>query len=96
MIPLAESRSSRARDNVNESELSFGLLHWFASQTRPDVCYDALEMRMIMKSVKVLHLSQANKIVKKVKGETAAIVFPRLAISKISKLFYFQMHHMPT
>ncbi len=83
------------------SELSIlreltGQLNWLAYHTRPDLHVDVLEMSMMMKSSKVLNLSQANKIVKELNGERAAIKIPRIDNVKNSKIvLYIQIHHMP-
>ena len=45
---------------------TLGKLLWLSSQTRPDLCFDTMELSTYTKSAKVKHLNILNKAVKKV------------------------------
>ena len=82
-ISIAPSRSVRKNDDLNQDEMSLlresiGQFNWVATQSRPDISYDVMDLSMSIKNAKIEHLSQANKVLKKLKGENSVILFPRL------------------
>eukprot|EP00112_Aurelia_sp_Birch-Aquarium-sp1_P024403 Seg770.3 transcript_id=Seg770.3/GoldUCD/mRNA.D3Y31 product="Retrovirus-related Pol polyprotein from transposon RE1" protein_id=Seg770.3/GoldUCD/D3Y31 len=87
MIPVSPIRKMRIHDDLNESEKTTlrettGQLNWISGQSRPDISYDVLDLSISIKNAKVSHLNQANKIIKKVKGELPKIRFPSLGDPK--------------
>ena len=68
---------------------AIGQLNWVATQTRPDLSYDVLELSMITNRATVDHLLQANKVIRKLKSEALQIKFPRLGELSNLKLMLF-------
>jgi len=82
-IPIFPSCKLRKNDRLTLDEekrlrMTVGQLNWVHTQTRPDILFDVLELNMIIKSARVEHLLQANKVIRKLKSEPSKIVFPRL------------------
>ena len=50
-----------------------GQLNWIAGQTRPNIAYNACEVRVSIKDVTINDLIQANKYISKVKSESSSI-----------------------
>ena len=55
-----------------------GQLNWLATQTRPDLSYDALELNMSKKEPKIEDSLKANKAIRKAKQISSGILFPKL------------------
>ena len=77
----------RPRDKLNSTERDLlheaaGQLNWLATQSRPDISHDVLQLTMSIKHAIVDNLKQANKVVKRVKGENIEIRFPYLSPPK--------------
>ena len=93
-IPIRPSRKLRKNDKVTSEEekllrTAIGQLNWVATQTRPDLSYDVLELSMITNRATVDHLLQANKVIRKLKSEALQIKFPRLGELSNLKLMLF-------
>ena len=93
-IPITPSRKLRKNDKVTFEEekllrSAIGQLNWVATQTRPDLSYDVLELSMITNRATVDHLLQANKVIRKLKSEALQIKFPRLGELSNLKLILF-------
>ena len=87
MIPVSPIRKMRSHDDLNESEKTtlreiIGQLNWISGQSRPDISFEVLDLSVSVKGAQVSHLNQANKIIKKVKGELPKIRFPNLGDPK--------------
>jgi transposase InsO family protein len=82
-ITVTPARLARKTDELNKEETkrlreTIGQANWVATQSRPDLSYDVLELSVAMKQPKVEHISQANKMVRKMKCDRCKVVFPRL------------------
>ncbi len=93
-IPLTCSRSSQKLEPLNKEEASqlrsaVGQLNWVANQTRPDICYDTLELSMSLKNPEVDDLLKANKVLKKLKSDEGHLRFPRFSNSTDLRLALF-------
>ena len=82
-IPVTYKRKSDKSSPLTKAEMqSFrataGQLNWVATQTRPDVSYDALELNMNMNNATVEQMLRANKSVRHAKSATGDTLFPNL------------------
>ena len=82
-IHITSSRKMRKHDALTKDEEKqlravIGQLNWIATQSRPDLSFQVLELSTVNKFAKVEHLIQANKLIKKLKSEPCKIFFPRL------------------
>ena len=82
-IPLSLGRASRKYDNLNTQEAEklrslVGQLNWLCTQSRPDACYDVLEISSNLKHPVVEDILKANKCVKKLRNDECFITFPPL------------------
>ena len=59
-----------------------GQLNWLATQTRPDLSYDALELNMSKKQPTIENLIRANKAIRQAKQKGSGILFSKLGNSK--------------
>ena len=88
-IPINIKRMTRKFDDANEKEQQFfraavGQINWLASQSRPDIAFDVLEMSMQANKPKVMHLIKVNRLIKKLQQQQRMLVFPSLrSINKI-------------
>ena len=57
---------------------SVGQLAWAATQTRPDIAFDALNLSMYLNKATLCHAKDANKAVKKAKATSVKIKFSHL------------------
>ena len=93
-IPISSAQKLRKHDKVTSEEekllrTAIGQLNWVATQTRPDISYDVLELSMITNRATVDHLLQANKVIRKLKSESLQIKFPRLGnLSNLQLLLF--------
>ena len=55
-----------------------GQLNWLATQTRPDLSYEALELNMSKKDPIIDNLNKANKAIRQAKKKSTGILFSRL------------------
>ncbi len=81
-IPMSASRSSQKDDELNQCEITqlrslIGQLSWVGNQTRPDICFDVLELSTSIKHPKVSDILKANKTVKRLKCENVPLYFPK-------------------
>ncbi|KAG1673036.1 DNA polymerase epsilon subunit 2 [Nymphon striatum] len=93
-IDIHPARASRKHDMLNHRETTqlrevIGQTNWVNNQTRPDICFDVLELSMTTKQPAVEHLVQANKLIKKIKSESRTLVFPKLESLNLLKLTLF-------
>ena len=87
-LSLKPMSISKARLNNKNSELTekeksdyrsiVGQLHWMATQTRPDIAFDACELSGSISKATVADVGRLNKIVRKVATDSYRIVFPRM------------------
>ena len=83
-IPISPSRLSQKNSKLTSEELALlrslvGQANWIASQTRPDINYDVLELSMCLsRQPEVRHLIQANKLVRKIKADDFGIKFSKI------------------
>ena len=91
-IPINVSRRMHKNDMINTAEEKqlrtlIGQLNWIASQTRPDLSYDVLQLSVKVNKATVETLILANKIVRKLKSQKSYIVFPKL--NTVTKLILY-------
>ena len=82
-IPIARTRQARRFSPLNATEIDelkslVGQLNWTATQTRPDLSYEVLELSIMKNHPQVDHLLRASKAVKKLKREENSMLYPRL------------------
>ena len=82
-IPTARTRQAQRFSPLNATEIDelkslVGQLNWTATQTRPDLSYEVLELSIMKNHPHVDHLLKANKAVRKLKREENSILYPRL------------------
>ena len=93
-VPLHASRAAHKQDPLNKIEItqlrsSIGQISWVANQTRPDVCFDVLELSISVKEPKVQDLIHANKILKQLAYDVCDVKFPALGNINDLKLAIF-------
>ena len=67
-----------------------GHANWLASQTRPDISFDVLNLSCdINKNPVVSHLIEANKMIRKIKTKESKLVFPNLGTVDDLKIVAF-------
>ena len=94
-IPITLKRRSNKYEQLKNEEFAqlrscIGQANWVASQTRPDICFDVLQLSVgINKQSEVSQIIQANKTVKKIKLDDSKIIYPRLGIYEDLKLIVF-------
>ena len=67
-----------------------GHANWLASQTRPDISFDVLNLSCdINKNPVVSHLIEANKMILKIKNKESKLVFPNLGTVDDLKIVAF-------
>ena len=82
-IEIDKTRRSQRHANLNESELEIfqsklGQLLWVARQTCPDILFDVCHLSTQVKTAKVEHLCEINKIIRKCKSENVMLKFQHL------------------
>ena len=82
-IPISHSRKSDRTSSLNKHEIqglraTAGQLNWLATQTRPDLSYDALELNMSRQHPTVEQILRANKAVRQAKRAKMGTCFPKL------------------
>ena len=90
-IPIARTRRAQRFLPLNATEIDelkslVGQLNWTATQTRPDLSYEVLELSIMKNHPQVDHLLRASKAVRKLKREENSILYPRLRSSKDMEL----------
>ena len=66
-------------NEVTSLQSVLGQVNWVATQTRPDLSFDVLELSMSIKNAQMMHISQAKKMLLKLKNDDAFINFPALS-----------------
>ena len=66
-----------------------GQIIWAASQTRPDLGYDSLEMSYRNKDAKIKDMKNANKIIKKAKSKESFLTFNKIGKFEDLKLVVY-------
>ena len=82
-IPVTANRKSDKSSPLNKQEMetlraTAGQLNWIATQTRPDLSYEALELNMTKNNATVEQLVRANKAIRHAKSTKGDISFPKL------------------
>ena len=77
------------KDEARQLRGLAGQLNWIASQTRPDIAYNACEVNVSIKDATISDLMQANKYVRKVKSESSSIKIVNLENLENCSLVYF-------
>ncbi|XP_057310580.1 uncharacterized protein LOC130648545 [Hydractinia symbiolongicarpus] len=94
-IQISNKRSTRKRDELNDDELhelrsAIEQLNLIATQTRPDLAFDVLELSVSIKNARVEHLLVANKVIKKMKAtNNVCLIFPNMPKYELWKLVVF-------
>ena len=93
-IPINASRASQKQETLNKEEITqlrsiIGQINWVANQTRPDVCFENLELSVSMKDPKIEDIIKANKVVKKLRYDDSYVCFPQLGKIKQMRLALF-------
>jgi len=93
-VPITSKRLMKKFDNLNQIEqqslrTAIGQINWMASQTRPDIAFDVLELSMSMKEPKVVHLLNANKLIKKLRTESYLMSYPRMKTTQQLKIVVY-------
>ena len=65
-----------------------GQLNWIASQSRPDLSFDACDLSCRIKNAKIEDLLRAIKVIRKAKSSRVSIKFPDLDLSTIKVVIY--------
>ena len=88
--PVDQDKSD-VLDSQEKRELKAiaGQINWIATQTRPDLAYDACEISTSVKSATVEDVMQANKVVRKAKSNTVRLRFRDLGDVKRADLISF-------
>lgn len=91
---ISPGRSAQKCDNLNERERTqyrsiAGCINWVVRGTRPDAAFEFLDISTKFNRAKVEDLVQAVKVVKKIKGENSAILFPDLGIVQGWRILIF-------
>ena len=66
-----------------------GQISWIATQTRPDLAYDACEISTSVKNATVEDVMQANKVIRKAKSNKVRLRFRDLEDVKRAELISF-------
>ena len=66
-----------------------GQLHWIASQSRPDLCFDVLDLATVCDVSDMKLKSKINKVVRKAKNNQYKILYPSLESSEGLELLLF-------
>ena len=82
-IMLVDKRSRNSDESLSTEESRklkkvAGQLSWVASQTRPDLSFDALELNITKNKLTVEQVSRANKAIRMLKRSKTVLVYPRL------------------
>lgn len=86
-LPVSEDERKRLRGIV-------GKLNWMATQTRPDLSFETLDLSMGVNHAKVEDLLKANKAVRQLKNEQCCIRFPDLGdLGKLHFVVYSDASH---
>ena len=89
-IPVDQDKSD-VLDSHEKRELKAiaGQINWIATQTKPDLAYDACEISTSVKNATVEDVIQANKVVRKAKSNTVRLRFRDLGDVKRAELISF-------
>ena len=82
-IMLFDKRNRNSDESLSTEESRklkkvAGQLSWVASQTRPDLSFDALELNIMKNILTVEQVSRANKAIRMLKRSKTVLVYPRL------------------
>ena len=72
------SDESLSTEESRELKKVAGQLSWVASQTRPDLSFDALELNIMKNTLTMEQVSRANKAICMLKRSKTVLVYPRL------------------
>ena len=78
-----------ARPEFREFRKLTGQVLWVASQTRPDLAYDSLDMSYHNKDAKIKDVKNANKNIKKAKASESCIKFSRIGHQRDLKVLTY-------
>ena len=70
-----------------------GQLSWVASQTRPDLSFDTLELNIMKNKLTVEQVSRADKAIRMLKRSKTDLVYPRLSSFNQFQLEVFSVLH---
>ena len=93
-VPLINhERMANKESLLNAEELRTfrgicGKLNWIASQSRPDLSFDACDLSCRIKNAKMEDLLRAVKVIRKAKSSRVSIKFPNLDLSTIKIIIY--------
>ena len=93
-IQIATARVYDKDASLNDKELEnmrskIGQLLWVGRQTRPDILYDVRMLASNLKSAKIKHLYEVNKVIRKVKSEDVSLRYRYLGENKSLRLVSF-------
>ena len=93
-IQIATARVYDKDASLNDKELEnmrskIGQLLWVGRQTRPDILYDVCMLASNLKSAKIKHLYEVNKVIRKVKSEDVSLRYRYLGDNKSLRLVSF-------
>ena len=94
-ITISQQRKSEKFHLLNFDEEHIlqsviGQANWLASQTRPDISFDVLNLSCdINKNPVVSHLIEANRMIRKIKNKESKLVFPNLGTVDDLKIVAF-------
>ena len=93
-VPLSKNRKGDRKSPLNSSETKAlksvaGQLNWLATQTRPDISFQALELNMSKQHPTVENLMNANKAIRQAKQRSVNIHFPKIGKQDGLKLKVF-------
>ena len=86
---ISQKQESLTKDEISQLRSVIGQLNWIANQTRPDVCFDNLELSVSIKDPKVEDIIKANKVIKKLHYEQNYVCFPKLGKKEHLRLTLF-------
>lgn len=93
-IDLELGRKIHKQAFLSESEFrslrkSIGQLNWVATQSRPDISYDVLDLSMGAKSAKVEDIIKVNKVIRNLKAHDLSIRYSPLGPLDTLKLYVY-------
>ena len=85
-IPLSLERLKDPLQVLNKDETTslrsaLGQLNWLSNMTRPDISYSVSRISGHIKQAKIMHIKEANKLIKYVKDTPSTVSFPSLDIA---------------
>ena len=82
-IDVAKGSGIKKADPVDDAgrkalRRAVGQSNWAARRSRPDVCFDLMELSMKFQKAQISELQRANKVIERLQSQQSAILFPRL------------------